>query len=112
LAAGIEGQFDVPSAGNSEAVSAGMAGECEAVADLFVEFVDGHGWLVSVDDVNLPACCISATIKSPPAKNNPQAGELATNPTARAAGCQGCSVDMCMTSRRGLLGSSGSDIRW
>jgi hypothetical protein len=44
LAAGIEGQLDVPAAGDSEAMAAGMAGECEAVADLFVEFVDGHGW--------------------------------------------------------------------
>jgi len=55
-----------------------MAGECEAVADLFVEFVDGHGWLVSVDDVNLPAGCGSATRKSPPAKNNSRTGRLAT----------------------------------
>jgi hypothetical protein len=45
-----------------------------------------HGWLVSVDGVNLPARCRNATTKSPPAKNNPRAA----NPTARAVGCHGC----------------------
>jgi hypothetical protein len=75
LAAGIERKLDVPEAGDFESVPLGVACQCAPVADLFVEFVDGHGWLVSVDDVNIPAGCGSATKKGPPAKNNPQAGE-------------------------------------
>jgi hypothetical protein len=75
LAAGIEGKFDVPEAGDAEAAAFGVTCQCEPVADLFVEFVDGHGWLVSVDGASMADGCVSATTKSPPAKNNPQAGE-------------------------------------
>jgi hypothetical protein len=89
LAAGVKRKLDVPKAGDSEAAALGVASQGAPAADLFLEFVDGHGWLVLVDGGKLSAGCTSATIKSPPAKNNPQAGESATNSTARAAGCQG-----------------------
>jgi hypothetical protein len=89
LAAGIERKLDVPEAGDFESVLLCVACQCAPVADLLMQFVDGHGWLVSVDSVNILTRCGSATRKSPPAKNNPQAGELAANTTAIAAGCQG-----------------------
>jgi len=46
LAAGVERKLDVPEAGDFESVPLGVTCQCEPVADLFVEFVDGHGWLV------------------------------------------------------------------
>jgi hypothetical protein len=46
LAAGIERKLDVPEAGDSEAAAFGVACQCAAVADLLMQFVDGHGWLV------------------------------------------------------------------
>jgi len=66
LAAGVERTLDVPSAGDLEAVAAGVACQCAPVADLLVEFVDGHGWLVSVDGLTIADGCGSATIKSRP----------------------------------------------
>jgi hypothetical protein len=44
LAAGFERKLDVPEAGDFESVPLGMACQCAPVADLLVEFVDGHGW--------------------------------------------------------------------
>jgi hypothetical protein len=44
LAAGIEGKLDVPEAGDAEAAALGVTCQRASVADLFVEFVDGHGW--------------------------------------------------------------------
>jgi hypothetical protein len=44
LAAGVERKLDVPEAGDSEAAAFGVACQGASAADLFVEFVDGHGW--------------------------------------------------------------------
>jgi hypothetical protein len=44
LAAGAESKLDVPDAGDSEAAAFGVPCQRASVADLLMEFVDGHGW--------------------------------------------------------------------
>lgn len=46
FSASVQRKLDVPESGDFEAVAFGVARQCAAASDLFVKFVDGHGWLV------------------------------------------------------------------